>query len=258
MTPPGPRWGTLTLEDGGETTRSFGPLECTFRREGDELWIRTGTQDAALINGEGREWARWALPSTEANRIHLAPALPDRLVVVKPQASFQLIPGASARVYVRVPVHVVVRHDGPEGALLAEFPSIRMSDTWWGDVEDGTLGYWLSTHARRSITPDLVEPHLAICTLTLSNRSRETLPVEKIALRVSHLSIFASGEALWCDEVEVTWSGGDDSAIDMSGEVPEEAPGARLVAPPRHPVERGIRARTFARIRGLPGFAGMA
>jgi hypothetical protein len=133
-----------------------------------------------------------------------------------------------------------------------------MSDTWWGDLEDGTLGYWLSTHARRSLTPELVEPHLAICTLNLSNRSRETLPVEKIALRVSHLSIFASGGGLWCDEVQVTWSGGDDSAIDMSGEVPVEAQGARLLAPPRHPVERGIRARTFARIRGLPGFAGMA
>lgn len=237
---------------------AFGPLESTLRREGDELWMRTVGLEPPDPSTEGSGWSRWALPAGDDGRIHLAPALPDRLVVVKPQASFQLIPGATARIYVRVPVHVMVRHGGPDGSLLAEFPSVRMSDTWWGDVEDGILGYWLSTHARRAITPDLVEPHLAICTLTLSNRSRETLPVEKIALRVSHLSIFATGEGLWCDEVQVTWSGGDDSAIDMSGEVPAEARNARLLVPPRLPVERGIRARTFARFLGLSGFAGMA
>jgi hypothetical protein len=258
VTPAGSPWGNHTIPEGEEISLSFGPMESAFRREGDELWIRTSVGDAPEAAPEGADWARWALPPGDGGRLHLAPALPDRLVVVKPQVSFQLIPGASARVYVRVPVHVVVRHGGADGSLLTEFPSMRMSDTWWGDLEDGALGYWLSTHARRALTPDLVEPHLAICTLNLSNRSRETLPVEKIALRVSHLSIFASGEGLWCDEVQVTWSGGEDSAIEMSGEVPVEAPGARLLVPPRHPVDRGFRARTFARIRGLPGFAGMA
>lgn len=257
MTLPASPWGDLVIGEGEEVTVAFGPVESTLRREGDELWMRSsGPEPFEATDGGG--WSRWALPVGDPGRIHLAPALPDRLVVVKPQAPFQLIPGASARIYVRVPVHVVVRHGSPGGSLLTEFPSVRMSDTWWGDLGDGTLGYWLSTHARRVITPDLAEPHLAICTLTLANRSRETLPVEKIALRVSHLSIFATDEGLWCDEVEVTWSGGDDSAIEMSGEVPEEARNARLLVAPRHPVERGIRARTFARLLGLPGFAGMA
>lgn len=258
MTPPASPWGTRVIGEGQDTTLRFGPLESTLRREGDELWMRSSAKESPAASGEAAGWARWALPPGDEGRVHLIPALPDRLVVVKPQASFQLIPGASARIYVRVPVHVVVRLGSAEGPLLDEFPSVRMSDTWWGDLEDGTLGYWLSTHARRTLTPELVEPHLAICTMTLSNRSRETLPVEKIALRVSHLSIFSRDAGLWCDEVQVTWSGGDDSAIDMSGEVPEEAGGARLLVRPRHPVERGIRARTFARIRGLPGLAGMA
>jgi hypothetical protein len=123
-------------------------------------------------------------------------------------------------------------------------------------MEDGALGYWLSTHARRVWSAELEEPHMAVCTMTLSNRSRDPLAVEKIAVRVAHLSLFSRGNTLWCDEVGVTWAGGDESDVEMSGAPPEEALGAELLVAPRNPVERGFSARTFARILGRSGGMG--
>jgi hypothetical protein len=225
-------------------------VQISLRREGDELWIRIPQA------GTSGSWSRWALPSGAPAGIHLSPGLPDRLLVVKPQTPFHLTPGATARIYVRVPVRVAVRVGSAAGPILVEFPTLRLSDTWWGDMEDGALGYWLSTHARRVWSADLEEPHMAVCTMTLSNRSREALPVEKIALRVAHLSLFSLGNALWCDEVGVTYGGGDESDVEMSGSPPEEALAAQLLVPPRNPAERSFSARTFARILGRPGGMG--
>jgi len=249
MIPESP-WRMHEVPSGTSTVVVAGPLEIALRREEDELWI--------LIPSVGApgSWTRWALPAGSPPGIHLSPALPDRLLVVKPQTSFHLTPGATSRIYVRVPVQVAVRLGSAAGPVLVEFPTLRLSDTWWGDMEDGALGYWLSTHARRVWSTALEEPHMAVCTMTLSNRSRDPLPVEKIALRVAHLSIFARGNSLWCDEVRVTYAGGEESDVEMSGTPPEEARGGELVVGPRSPVDRGFSARTFARILGRPGGIG--
>lgn len=249
MTPDSP-WRTHDVPSGAETAVVVGPVEIPLRREGDELWIQIPQ------GGTPGSWSRWALPAGAPPGIHLSPGLPDRLLVVKPQTAFHLAPGATARIYVRVPVRVAVHLGSATGPVLVEFPTVRLSDTWWGDMEDGALGYWLSTHARRLWSAELEEPHMAVCTMRLSNRSGDALAVEKIALRVAHLSLFSRGNALWCDEVGVTYAGGDESDVEMSGAPPEEALGAELLVAPRIPVERGFSARTFARILGRPGGMG--
>ncbi len=246
-------WGPLAVPAGETTSVAVGPLVLRLRRLGAELWIGVrSTPETAGAAGPASEgsWTRWALPPEGEAGVHLAPALPDRLLVVKPRPPFHLAPGAEARVYVRVPIWVQVRLGGAAGALLGEFPTVPLSDTWWGDMADGSLGYWLDSSARRSFSADLVQPHLAVCAMDLSNRSREALPVEKVALRVVHLSVFRSDAGLWCEEVRVRYQGGEESHLEMSGRPPEEAEGAELVAPPRIPAERGLRARTFARLMG--------
>jgi hypothetical protein len=253
MTDPASPWRRQELPPGGSTSLPVGPLTLRLRRQGDELWI--GTRPTPGAEAPERTlpesgWTRWALPAGPEVAIHLSPGLPDRLVVVEPQVPFRLAPGADARVYIRVPVWVQLRLGDRGGPLLGEFPTLLMSNTWWGDMADGSLGYWLETSARRSLTPDLLQPHLAVCAMELSNRSREPLPVDKIALRVIHLSVFGTGAGLWCEEVRVRYQGGDDSHVEMSGRPPAEAEDAILLTPPRVPADRGLRARTFARLMG--------
>ncbi len=131
---------------------------------------------------------------------------------------------------------------------------ITLSDTWFGTLTDGELCYWLPTQARRSVTPEIFEPYLAICPLQLENRSHGDLDVIKIALRVSHLSIFQDEGRLWADGTRVRYRGDEEgSDIDMQRRAPDEAPGAELVMPPRTPVSRGLRTRTFARLKALSG-----
>lgn len=246
-------WGIHLLEADAETTIEVGPLLLHLRRRGDEIHLREQRENEPVV--EEPEWTRWATAGWSGG-IELSPTFPDRAVVVEPEEPFHLLPGAEARIYVRVALWVrvdVVEKD--TRTTLATIPSITSSDTWWGSLEEGELCYWVQTHARRVITADLFENHLAICPLQLQNRSSGSLPVEKVALRVGFLTLYAHDGSIWADETSVRYQGDvEGSRLDMAGTPPREVPDATLLAPPRTKMARGFKARTFHRLRSLQGW----
>lgn len=262
MTPDGP-WGEHALEPGKTLSLELGPLVLRARSTGDEVRLahvpggRRRPGRRGRRGGGGEEWIRW--PVEEARGILLTPAFPPRPVVAEPELSFRLLPRAGARIFVRVPLWVRVAVLAEDERTLSEFPSVVLSDTWWGGLTEGEPCYWLETTARRSVPPEAFRPHLAVCPLELSNLSDEELPVEKIVLRVDHLSLFGDDGRLWADETRVRYRGADEpSEIRVSGGRPAEAPGASLVAGPRWPSpHRGFRALTVARLRSIPGLGGI-
>lgn len=265
VTRSGEVWGESGLGVGEAAEYTFGHLRLRLRRRAEELWLHAdhdagGVSDTPGVSRLRRDvsfddvasesWLRWAVPAEES--LTLQPALPDRPVVVSPEQPFFLPPGGRAKVFVRIPLFVRVRTGGEvsEAATLEEFPSLVLSDTWWGSFIEGELGYWLETRARRQIPPELFEPHLAICPFVLVNRSDEPLPVERFAVRVAYLTLFGRDRAVWTDEVQVRYRGGPEgSEIRYTGKVPEEAGDVALLAESRQPPPRGFHARTFGRLK---------
>lgn len=261
-------WGLRALEPGGTVSAGIGPLALWMRAMEDELWMahrpgdwtrrRRESSSSATSPPEDAEWVRWPL-SGEPDEVSLSPVFPPRPLVVEPEHSFRLLPRGRARVFVRVPLWARLALPGADGRRLAELPSAVLSDTWWGTPTEGELCYWLSTTARRSVPPEVFAPNLAVCPLRLTNRSDDELPVEKIVLRVAHLSIFSADGALWSDDAHVRYRGGaEGSEVEVTGRPPGEAGEAVKVAGPREsPPSRRFRARTFRRLRDLPGLGGL-
>ncbi|MDX1566566.1 MAG: hypothetical protein R3223_02125 [Longimicrobiales bacterium] len=268
-TPLSPPWGPHELGPGDDRTMRLGPLELQLRRVGEEVWIaRRWTDDsltgeveeggtsAVPVGGDPvePEWSRWAVPQ-DTGGVRLEPVFPDRPLVVEPEQTFHLVRGARVRVYVRVPLWVSVGLPAPSEVSLVDIPTHILSDTWFGDFAEGELAYALPTSARREITPEIFATHRVICPLVLGNDAVDQLEVKKLCLRVAHLSVFARGGELWSDETRVRYQGEDqESQIRISGKMPSEAPDAVRVKPPRVPLARGFRARTFARLADLSGF----
>lgn len=288
-------WGVHRLPDDSTLALRLGARDLWLRRRKSEIQIseRDRGRDSGDLGTWGygssprepepdAEWSRWATPGTE-REVALRPILPDRPVVLEPEWPFRLLPGAEARVYVRVPLWIRIEllmddeaasdagmgtTDAPahrplpaggRGLKLVDLPAIQMSDTWWGEFYQGELAYWLPTTARRAMSRSLFAPHLAVCPLLMRNRADYDLQVERLALRVEHLSLFVHDGQIWSDESRVLYQGGEEgSQIEMTGRPPEEAPGGVLVTGPRTPLQRGLRARTFDRLRALPGFGGWA
>ncbi len=264
-------WGRHALPDDEPLALEIGPLTLRARRRQGEVWLahapgdwtRAGRDRPAepepRAEKEEPEWVRWPV-SGETPELGLAPVLPDRPIVVEPELSFRLVPGARARVYVRVPLWVrVAARTADQERPLTEVPTATLSDTWWGPTTEGELCYWLATTARREVPDEVFEPNLAVCPLTLVNRSNEELPVEKIALRVVHLGLYVEEGHLWTDETRVRYRGPEvGSDIEVGGRAPEEASGAARVTEPREePPSRSFHGRTFARLRSLPGLGGL-
>lgn len=275
----GDPWGAHPLDDDAETTVRVGPLSIHLARTAAELRLahsrtavtaQTPPEPGATTAGGAREevgsegeagseeeapdleWSRWAAGDRAAS-VTLSPALPERPLVVAPEEPFHLPAGADARIYVRVPLWVKVEMGGRRGpTTLANLPTIPASDTWWGSVEDGELGYWLTTHARRRVSDDLFAPHLVMCPVQLVNRSEDDLTVDKIALRTAYLTLYRDGGRIWADETRVRYQGdAEGSHLDMAGRPPQEAPGATLLVEPSLRMARGFRARTFGRLRSI-------
>lgn len=274
-------WGAVDLQAGERRDLAFGDLRLRLRRRSEEVWMhsshppsgqggddeergdlgrRGNREDAELREDEGgraaapeeiptEDWIRWALPPEE--ELELVPALPNRPVVVSPEQPFFLPPEGRARIYVRVPLFVSVRTKGEvtEPTTLEEFPSLVLSDTWWGSFTEGELAYWLETRARRDVSTDLPDPHLAICPLLLVNRSDQRLPVERFAIGVAYLTLLRRDEVVWTDEVQVRYRGGHEgSEIRYTGEVPESVGPVEPLAGSREAAPKGLRARTFGRL----------
>jgi len=257
-------WGSHSLPGDECATIRIGPSTLRVRSPDGEIWLAhvpgdgtRGTRTPEAATDAGEEWVRWPVPG-DAGSLHLSPVFCDRPVVVEPEQTFRLLPRTEARIFVRVPLLVRVRIPNAGGTTLTELPSMLLSDTWWGTLTEGEACYWLPTTARRRVDPGVFEPHLAVCPLQLLNRSDEELQVERIALRVPHLSVFVSDGDLWADETRVRYRGADEeSHIQITGVAPGEAPGATRVTGPRAPLSRGLRARSFARLKGLSGLAGL-
>ena len=243
-------WGDLALAPGRSETLDYGTLRLMVERTEREVWLHIGR--ASGDDGEGEAVRRWAIP--EAARLSVRPAAPDRLVVVSQEHPFHLPSHAEARVYVRIPlfVRVVASWPGSSELVIADVPSIVLSDTWWGTFTEGELAYWLTTTARAEVSDDVFLPHVAMCPFRFANRSEEALPVERFAVRVPHLTIFADGARMWTDEVRVRYAAAaEGSEIGFGGRPPAESPNAERVAAPRIPTRRRFHARTFGRLLGF-------
>lgn len=254
-------WGVRPLPALDETVRvDAGPLTLRIRRLANEVRLASHRADQGPLPEEETleesAWSRWALREGEEFTLRLSPALPDRMLVVKMEQPFTLMSRAEARVYAQVAAWVRVEALGPQGPLrLAEVPVERLSETWWGTFLKGEPAFWLPTRARRALTDDLFEPWMITCTLQLSNRSPDDLPVEKLALRVEHLSVFESRGRLWAEETVVAYLGEEEgSDILMDDRPPREAEEAREVTPARTQ-SKGFRIRTFERLRAWSPFS---
>ncbi|HKJ03101.1 MAG TPA: hypothetical protein VJ997_11620 [Longimicrobiales bacterium] len=256
-------WGDRPAPAPGETQRlGIGPLTLWIKGAEGEVWLahaRTAAGEAPPSEPpEEGDWSRWAFHDV-AHHLRILPTLPDRPLVVKPEHPFTLLRRAAARVYMRVPAWVrveVVEDQGGRVSVLGETPTMHLSDTWWGDFQEGELAFWLPTMGRRELTPDLFDTHMVMSVIQLDNLSNDDLRVEKLALRVEHLSIYEKDGWLWAEETRVNYHGEDEgSEIHMDDEPPREAEGAREITPARAQ-KRSFRTRTFARLKALSGWGG--
>lgn len=245
-------WGDCYLEE--EETRSFvcGEILVECRRSDNEVVLASRAAEHDEPDRPGSDdpsrWTRWAV-CTGVESVSLVPRLPQLPLLVEPEAAFHVVPGAEARVFLRIPISVSVFVKDQKEQELTSFPTEVLSQTWFGETDSGELCYSLPSAVRRKPLEGLDESGVQ-APVIIRNESNEILEVTRICLRVEGLAIHRKDGQLWANETVVRFQGGiHSSRIEViAGPPPEAAGGEKLVAA-RELGAREMVARTFRSLR---------
>lgn len=250
-------WGEFNLDDGQLGRWRLGPLDLWISRTALD-WrygaVRTGEGDEDLVDvrvpmadAEGTtlpdELGRFGYSQTEST-IELAPALANRPVVVRPAVPFFVPPGQKIELFVSTPLWIKLRVGKAE---LAEIPTTRPSDTWFGTNTRGELAYAGKTRVRRQFNNVLLRSHRAVSCLTVRNHAEDVLALERLSLPVPQLSLFVSETGtLWTEHVGLkSEADGEFAEVSLGKGAPNLAGASRQVAEPRAPQGRSFGSLVF-------------
>lgn len=236
----------LTLETGKTASWEGGTLRAwALRTEHEWRIAATRQEETSVIRASTDKplpaapaWKRWAF-SEEAPEIAAIPAMPDKPLVVRPDAPLRIPPGNEVTFFVSVPVWLRFFVGAePRRIFLTEEPTVVLSNTWFGEPTMGELCYALKTSASRSLEGIKIGGHRCVCPLLLQNDSDAELPFQKLCIRTLYVNIYQGASRLWSEEIRVSFKGKDQgseisfgSAAPKFEETGERVGEARLVAP---------------------------
>ncbi len=202
---------------------------------------------------QSRNWTRWMVPES-IDRIQLAPRLPDRPVIVRPEMPMCLMPRQSALFFVGIPVWLSVSF-GTELSDAGEVPAMKLSNSWFGSVTGGELCYALKTTAKLRQSDLLFHPHRTVFPLEIRNASDEKLNFERLCLRVQYLNIYQGATRMWTGRGRVSYRGEEIwSRIVYAQKAPEFDEAGHLLGGAREPARRGVLLKTFDNLKHLADF----
>lgn len=252
------RWfGEFRIAAGERGQWQIGPLTLTVERGAGEWRVhQTHRSDlqagsaSVRFDGEapGEEHAaeRYIVTGSDP-LLSLLPLLPDRPVIVRPLSPAIVPAGEAVRLYVSLPVWLQLAV-GSAHKVLAELPSQRLSDTWFGpNTREGELCYALRSRCRLS-PDDALQPHRVVVPLRIHNQAAKPLVLERIKVPVPQLSLYAEPSGrLWAGEVGLERSeDGQFAALHLEPGPPPQASKATPLAGPREPAPKKTAIRAFS------------
>lgn len=206
------------------------------------------TDDEALVT------RRYSVRQTDET-VALRPALADRPVVARPEHPLSVLPDEAVTLYISTPLWLRVELTESE-RRLAEVPSHRMSDTWFGaNTQVGELCYATRTAGRLHLDRLPLRLHRAITPLKVRNRAAEPLALERVQLPVPHLALYATpDDALWTDAVTMIHRTEREGAnVQVQEGAPADAGRADRIQEPRVQSRSGLITSTFSAVGALFG-----
>ena len=250
-------WGQIDVAPNAYSTLRFGRLVIHVKRVNDEWrFAHTYEEENAEPSDQAphdEDWIR--LISSSDETLELQPALPDRPLVIRPDAPVSIFPGRFARFYVELPLWYRFAAVTKQKRInVIEIPSRILSNTWFGDPASGDLCYSLDAPLRRG-SEQLSEPDTtASCSLVVRNDSEEKLDFERICVHVENLSIFEYDEHLWTNELSVLFKGVEQiSQISIKDKPPGGLSPAKKITTPREVPNNSILRRSFIFFRQITG-----
>ena len=260
---PGAWWGDFHLPEGAAGRWSIGAITLWLENAPSEwrLALERHSEPREEVEVEvpatfeppaEAEMVRFAAGSADATRVAVVPGLAPRPVVSSPDVPLYLLPGHDVSLFVGSPVWLRVLAD-PGAHVIADEPTLRLNDTWFGrTTRAGELCYASTTRARLSAHALPTSPFRATTQVVLRCGGTAPVRVERLKLPAPELELYRDETGrLWTETITVDLDGeGDGGRARMSRGAPALAPGAIRIAPARRAEEGRVWERALSALLG--------
>lgn len=190
--------------------------------------------------------------SGKSNTFLLAPALQAKPVVFKGNQII-IAPNQRMNIFVKIPLIFQLYFTKiQEENLLKEIPYKRLSDTWFGEPDNGVAAFSLGNEYCLSFDDFEGSEYEAICPLNIFNNWNQSLELQRMVIKTEHLSLIRNENKIVTSLVKLEYKGQTPtSAVNfgMSKQFHGDSP--EILAKPRNEDRKSLLRTNFHFIRNI-------
>ena len=177
-------------------------------KEGWFIKVFENCTDIQKINEEEISEGEY-FQSGKSNSLIITPALQNKPLVFKGNKML-IAPHQRLTFFVRIPLilHIYfskIQNDN----LLKEIPSGRLSDTWFGEPDNGIAAFALGSDYKLSFSETKATEVETICPVTVHNNWEQQLEIHRLIIKADNLTLYRNGSKKVSSVVKLEYKGQD-------------------------------------------------
>lgn len=181
-----------------------------IRRENEGWWVKIFEEitDPKEVNADEISTGEY-YHSGKSNTFLIAPALQHKPLVFKGNRII-IAPGQRMNFFIKIPLifQLYFSKIQPEN-LLKEIPSQRLSDTWFGEPDNGVAAQSLGSEYFLSLSECGDSEFEAICPLNIFNNWDQPLELQRLIIKTEFLSLYKNAGRIVTSVVKLEYKGSD-------------------------------------------------
>jgi hypothetical protein len=183
----------------------------------------------------------------------VVPALPDKAVVFRNNKNLKVSAGQSARLFFRIPLNMQFYFDAVKDEnRLFEVSLQRLSDTWFGEIDNGEPAYSIGSNYYQSLAEVEARPWEAIASVEIINNTFGVLDLQRLILRVEEFNLYRKDNQLLTSHVAIEFKGQEQvESVNLSTRGDIHGDKFELAAPKRLSDSKKLLRRSFFFIKNI-------
>ena len=188
----------------------------------------------------------------KSNSLLIAPALPAKPLVFK-GSGLSVLPQQKITIFLKIPLSFQIYFSKiqPEN-LLREISYKRLSNTWFGEPDNGEPAYTLGDEYYLDIQDIKLASFEAVCPVTIQNNSNIILNVQRLIIRDENMTLYKNENKIVTSLVHVDYKGiGDAGTVDYRFSKQYNGEKQEILAKPRNTSGKSLLNLNFHFIKNM-------
>lgn len=152
--------------------------------------------------------------SGSSGNLIVVPALPDKAVVFRNNKNIKISAGESTRLFFNIPLTLQFYFDEvKDETRLIEVPTRRLSDTWFGEIDEGEPAYSIGSAYFKSIAEAETRVWEALASVEIVNNTFGVLDLQRLILRVEDFNLYRKDNLILTSHVTIEFKGQEQLEI---------------------------------------------